>query len=411
MEFAGSLNDTPSSLTSVEASIPIQRRVSPLYWLRPAEWVVVAFSSYLALRTLLAGSLVEDNAPRLDILSALMFAVLLGKIQSYRRTPWPEDSSFVVAHWMLFPFTLAPFVLETMDIAALPDWKGTWNNGGYLVEAVLVVHFVVQRFALVGLPLILLWLALGIHTKVNDGIHARQFAAETVRGMASTLRDWAPPVLLTLAYGMLGGVLAKTGIPDQDAHLAAIDRFFFLGHNPVWELQRIACRPVSEWMAFSYYAYAPLFPLTFGLLFAQKDQRGFHELALAITLGLALGFLGYTLVPAMGPAFTQTFQVSLDDYYFKWVKEQLMDRYRVPRDCFPSLHTCVSLIFLWAARKHLRPYFWCILPIVLSIPVACMYLRYHYFVDLLAGALLAYGVTRLTPPLLDRYARARAPAA
>ena len=82
--------------------------------------------------------------------------------------------------------------------------------------------------------------------------------------------------------------------------------------------------------------------------------------------------------------------MSLDAYLGKRLKEQLMDRTRVPRDCFPSLHTGASLVLLWGAYRSSPRLFWLLCPIVLSIPLACVYLRYHYAVDdIIAGAVLA----------------------
>jgi membrane-associated phospholipid phosphatase len=36
-----------------------------------------------------------------------------------------------------------------------------------------------------------------------------------------------------------------------------------------------------------------------------------------------------------------------------------------------------------------RKLFWAILPIVASMPFACVYLRYHYVIDVIAGLALA----------------------
>jgi membrane-associated phospholipid phosphatase len=64
------------------------------------------------------------------------------------------------------------------------------------------------------------------------------------------------------------------------------------------------------------------------------------------------------------------------------------------------------LLFLWGAYRHQRRLFWGILPMVVMTPIACVYLRYHYVVDTLAGALLALFVSRVTPRVIDGYERA-----
>ena len=54
------------------------------------------------------------------------------------------------------------------------------------------------------------------------------------------------------------------------------------------------------------------------------------------------------------------------------------------------------MIFWFGAWRHARPMFWVMAPIALSIPFACVYLRYHYVVDVIAGAALAAVVCFLT---------------
>jgi membrane-associated phospholipid phosphatase len=54
---------------------------------------------------------------------------------------------------------------------------------------------------------------------------------------------------------------------------------------------------------------------------------------------------------------------------------------------------------LWATQRHARKLFWTLSPIVLSIPIACVYLRYHYVIDVLAGIALVAGVAWLTKRL------------
>ena len=85
------------------------------------------------------------------------------------------------------------------------------------------------------------------------------------------------------------------------------------------------------------------------------------------------------------------------------IKEQLMDRTRVPRDCFPSLHTCLTVLLMWGAWRHARSVFWALLPFTVFIPFACVYLRYHYVADVLAGLTLFAIVALVAPPLQRRY--------
>ena len=97
-----------------------------------------------------------------------------------------------------------------------------------------------------------------------------------------------------------------------------------------------------------------------------------------------------------GPLLSRSFAVSLDLYLIADVKEAMMDKTRIGFDCFPSMHTGATLLLSGYSYKFLRPIFWAALPMVVSIPFACVYLRYHYVVDVLAGVLLAVAIALLT---------------
>jgi membrane-associated phospholipid phosphatase len=58
-------------------------------------------------------------------------------------------------------------------------------------------------------------------------------------------------------------------------------------------------------------------------------------------------------------------------------------------DVFPSGHTMISVAVLLVALKRARDVFWWLLPIATGLIIATVYCRFHYVVDLIAGALLA----------------------
>jgi membrane-associated phospholipid phosphatase len=182
----------------------------------------------------------------------------------------------------------------------------------------------------------------------------------------------------------------------MDAPLARIDRAMFLGHDPRVLLEPWISVPLSTWLSATYVLYVPLVPVVVGLVFAREELFPFRELSFALTLTLATGYILYTVVPAVGPLFLDHFDVPLDGYYGDWIKRDLLDKARIPRDCFPSLHTAVSLVLGWGAFRHVRALFWVVLPVVASIPFACVYLRYHYVIDVLAGVVLFLGVVAVT---------------
>ena len=277
--------------------------------------------------------------------------------------------------------------------ALRPD---TTSEGGAASQLLIEAYVWVGAVMLVVVPFALFWLSSAQHIKRHGRLDTIGMLRAQWPALVSVLRDWIPLVALLYCYGLMGPVIGHGLFGDQDEALARIDRVHVLRARPPRPLRGDHLPAALEWLSACYVFYAPLYPVVLAAVFAKKDPAPFRELAFALTLVLATGYVLYTVVPAQGPLFVDRFDVSLDGYYGAWLKSQLMDRTRVPRDCFPSLHTAVSLTLLWGALRHVRRLGWALLPIVVSIPVACVYLRYHYVVDVLAGLALFAAVATLT---------------
>jgi membrane-associated phospholipid phosphatase len=274
-----------------------------------------------------------------------------------------------------------------------------------MVALVWGVFRVITDFMTLTLFPLLCWLPTGLYIKRHGRVSTVGVFRENAGPLKAAARDWLPPLALLYAYGLLAPIVDHPFFPDRDVQLRSFDRALFFGHDPLLALERIISPSLSEWLAGCYISYVFLFPVVLGAVYMNRDRARFRELALATTLALAVGYIGYTLVPALGPVFTGTFTTKLDLYYFREVKEQLMDRTRIPRDCFPSLHTCMTCVLLWGAWRHARVVFWVLLPSSAFIPFACVYLRYHYVSDVLAGFVLFVIVAVVAPKLQGRYER------
>jgi hypothetical protein len=369
---------------------------------RPAEVVLVTFAGYGLVRVLMAPSAAESLAahalPRGDIFIALLFVVVLRMGLVYRETPWPAGQTRQARAYALalIPALLLGVVPGIATYVLLPQYLPRLNySGGAVSGTVLFVYSCVRALLAFLVPGAFLWVTTGLYVKKHGRLSIKGLVIEGAPSALEVLRDWAPPLVLVYCYVALGPMLSQRLFPDRDPIVSRIDETLFFGHNPSALCEKIISAPLSEWLSACYTFYLPLYPLVLGAIYAKRDRHPFREGAFALSLVLAVGYVGYGMVPVVGPLFFQNFNKSLDIYYTAWIKNQLMDRTRVPRDCFPSLHTAASLTLLWASR-HVRKLAWALSPIVLSIPFACVYLRYHYVTDVLAGMLLFLAVTRWT---------------
>ncbi len=246
-----------------------------------------------------------------------------------------------------------------------------------------------QRWAIVGVIGMMLWIAVQGFRKFFGTFELRAFLRTSAIITARELRKFAPLLALACIYPLIPAIIHGSALSDRDGILHSIDVALFLGHDPLAALERIISTPLSEWLAFCYTGYAFIVMVVVAESYARGNAREFERLIFELTLALGIGYIGYSLVPARGPLFSQKFSVSLEFYQMAGYKDLLVDQLRIDRDVFPSLHTAITLLLMTACWSAARPLFWLLSPVMISIPVACVYLRYHYVTDVLAGMALA----------------------
>ena len=106
-------------------------------------------------------------------------------------------------------------------------------------------------------------------------------------------------------------------------------------------------------------------------------------------------------MPGVGPkrAYPELFTRTLQGRVYEPVTN-VLEAVRAPRDIFPSLHVGISAIVLWYARRRSRRLFAALLPLVLLNWISTVYLRYHYFIDVVAGWATAWASIVLASRLL-----------
>jgi membrane-associated phospholipid phosphatase len=212
------------------------------------------------------------------------------------------------------------------------------------------------------------------------------------RPALAVVRDFLPFLGFLLLYETLHDLTPLLRPSVVDAQLIAIDRALLHVDGAVW-LGRFASAPLTQVMVFCYCSYF----FTPGLLacwFYWRDERQpFRDFLVSLCVVTLLGYIGYLLVPAVGPYVYQStlFPTRLPGgstatHVFI---SAIDDMKGVARDCFPSLHTAHTTVVLTFAWLHARRLFWLYLPIALGLYLSTIYLRMHYVVDVAAGLMVA----------------------
>jgi membrane-associated phospholipid phosphatase len=224
------------------------------------------------------------------------------------------------------------------------------------------------------------------------------------------LREVLPFAACVLIYTNLHDTIGFVNPHDVHGWLIGLDEALFGVQPSVWA-ERFITRERTELMSFLYINFFWIAPSTSLLLLWQRRWREFRAVTLAVVTCFYLGYLLYVLFPAAPPRLVLVYEykTSLEGYprFFSSLEASAFRLLPVDsRAAFPSLHAAVSLLVLLSAWRHERRLFWPLLPFVLGLWVSTIYLRHHYFVDLLAGWPLA-PLSLWLAPRLDRWWTAR----
>jgi membrane-associated phospholipid phosphatase len=236
---------------------------------------------------------------------------------------------------------------------------------------------------------------------------------EVFRKLCVILRDWSPLVMIVFIYENFHELTYLIRPETVDGTLRVWDEAIF-GIEPTLFFQRITFPLLTEYMTFVYALYFVYATVILAMLYSMKEFFRFREVAVALSFCFYLGLIGYMFVPAVGPRYfmAHEFSVPLVGPFLTGPAAQAWNSIeKVQRDCFPSLHTAlttVSLIYLWRLRRLLkagRVLFGFSLPLIVSLWISTVYLRYHWVVDLFAGWALAYFCCLAAPLIVKRYYR------
>jgi hypothetical protein len=237
---------------------------------------------------------------------------------------------------------------------------------------------------LVGSMIALLASALALRTVRQPGL--------LIRG----LRRFAVIPFVMVAYAYLGDIVPLANPALLDMPLFQLDLLLFRVEPALaWESWNnlLLVEWLSGWYS-SYWLFVAAFPLA--QVFFAVDPRRAARLAVSILAITCIGHLVYIIVPGVGPVY------ALKDRFAGPLPggpvHAMMMRVAqngAQRDIFPSLHTAHMLffaLFCWRERESrvYRVLRWPVTIAAAHIIAATIVLRWHYVIDVCAGALLAY---------------------
>lgn len=212
-------------------------------------------------------------------------------------------------------------------------------------------------------------------------------------------RHWYPLPYVVGCYKVMAVLIPAVRGKDVDATLARLDFAFWGVHPSVW-LERLQTPLLTELMQIVYTLFLPMILLVAAVLWWRGRMPEFRHYAFLLSAGFLVSYAGYFLAPVRGPRFLldslQTLRLE-GLWSFAFLRHLLDVLEATHYDCFPSGHTGMILLVWWTSRRLSRRMHRVFSVYAVLMIFSTVYLRYHYTVDLAAGAALALVLIAVAP--------------
>lgn len=171
-----------------------------------------------------------------------------------------------------------------------------------------------------------------------------------------------------------------------DHYLFSIDQNIF-GFQPSVEFSARYSSPIwSEIMYYGYFSYY-FINLVAILLYYFKIKLSVHKTVFIIIFSFLLYYIVFIIFPSYGPQFYLPYELRKVPNGFLLQPEirYLLSNAEVRTGAFPSSHVGLALIFMILIFKISKKVFWLLLPVSLILMASTVYIKAHYFIDVIAG--------------------------
>jgi membrane-associated phospholipid phosphatase len=185
--------------------------------------------------------------------------------------------------------------------------------------------------------------------------------------------------------------------PKIDEFLSNLDQNIFKFQPSIEFSKHFNSLFFSELFYFGYFCYYLLPLVVLGILYKFLPQK-IEEFGFILITSFLLYYFIFIIIPAEGPQFYFTFP---DNYIeaqgiFGNAIKLIQKNGEAPTAAFPSSHVGISWIVIFWLYQNFRKSVKYFLPFVILLMFSTVYIKAHYFVDVVAGFISAPIVFFLT---------------
>ncbi|MFH1055758.1 MAG: phosphatase PAP2 family protein [Candidatus Altiarchaeota archaeon] len=223
-------------------------------------------------------------------------------------------------------------------------------------------------------------------------------------------REYAVILLLFFSYWSLAGISGQDKVDlihivtkenKSDLLIWLDDKI--LGFQPSQALEAYLTLPLVYLMSFAYIiAYIPLFLYTVYTLHSRKRFYELEHLLTAFVVAYTIALPIFFIVPAPEPRYVLNYSNSIIDSgegVIQKLDDIVVNLNSTQMNSLPSLHVALSTLVLLSSMSLKRHERLVVCVFVLSLWFSTLYLRHHYFVDIIGGWLLAVFSWRMSKKL------------
>jgi membrane-associated phospholipid phosphatase len=257
-----------------------------------------------------------------------------------------------------------------------------------------------------GLKRVLLVLAhalglLSIHALIH--CHARR----PHQRMLDVLRHFYPVLLYTLFYRETGALNQMLVTGYLDAFFIRLEHRLFGGQPSLAFMEWLPYVPVSEMFYAAYFSYYVMI-IGVGLALFVRHRDAFFHYVSVVSLVFYVCYLTYIVLPVMGPrvfyrdltayrlpadvlpTVVPAFPAAITAGSFYQIMAWIYRTFEAPGAAFPSSHVAVAIVTVYFSSRYLPGIWRAHLVMVILLCLSTIYCRYHYAVDVVAGAVVAW---------------------
>lgn len=244
---------------------------------------------------------------------------------------------------------------------------------------------------------------------------AQSLEEKNYRSLLKILRYWYGIIVILVSFKEVYHIIHSLKLPDWDMVFIKMDHSIF-GLDPTKWTFKFASPALTEFLQIIY-VYYYLMIVVYGLeIYLWKRFDDYKYVLLVLFTGFFTSYLLYLVFPAAGPRFyLHNFYAISRELPGLFLTEPIRSFINfgesippgvsnpvefVQRDAMPSVHTTIALLITYLSWKIKSKSFYFYLPYFILLVVSTIYLRYHYVVDIFAGAVIALAAILISSQLV-----------